>query len=149
VRLLLPIEQVCSMEFVRSPISYSVFMRFMIIFVKEILYYLYVMYLIKLNSNIFWDITPFSLFKINRHFVGTYRLHLEGRKIYRGRYQLPVYHTRWRPTVTSSQESGSEGMWKEVVVSKFRFQHLSGRSQENRRKSSIRLASRCTGRDSK
>jgi hypothetical protein len=34
-----------------------------------------------MKSNIFWDITPCSPLKINRRFGGTYRLHLQGRKI--------------------------------------------------------------------
>jgi hypothetical protein len=30
------------------------------------------------KSAVFWDITPCSLLKVNRRFVGTYRLHLQG-----------------------------------------------------------------------
>jgi hypothetical protein len=36
---------------------------------------------IKLKSTIFWYITPCSPFRVNRRFVGTYHLHLHGRKI--------------------------------------------------------------------
>jgi hypothetical protein len=39
------------------------------------------------NSTIFWDITPCSLLKVNWRFRGTYRLHLQGRKISRTRNQ--------------------------------------------------------------
>jgi hypothetical protein len=34
-----------------------------------------------LKSTIFWDITPRSPLKVNRRFGGTYRLHLQGRRI--------------------------------------------------------------------
>jgi hypothetical protein len=34
-----------------------------------------------LKSTIFWDITPYSPLKVNRRFWGTYRLHLQGRRI--------------------------------------------------------------------
>jgi hypothetical protein len=78
------------MKSVTSLISYSAFMRFYdnICERKRILFYLYLTYLIKLNSNIFRTIRPFSPYKINRHFGGTHRLHLQGRRICRGRYQL-------------------------------------------------------------
>jgi hypothetical protein len=33
-----------------------------------------------MKSSIFWDITPCSSLKDNRHFGGTYRLHLHGRR---------------------------------------------------------------------
>jgi hypothetical protein len=36
---------------------------------------------------IFWDITPCIMLKVNRRFVGTYRLHLQGRRISRARYR--------------------------------------------------------------
>jgi hypothetical protein len=32
-----------------------------------------------LNRSVFWDITPFTLLKIDRRFGGMYRLHLHGR----------------------------------------------------------------------
>jgi hypothetical protein len=34
-----------------------------------------------MKSSIFWDITPCSPLKFSRHFGGTYRLHLQGRRI--------------------------------------------------------------------
>jgi hypothetical protein len=34
-----------------------------------------------MKISIFWDITPCSLVKVNRHFGGTYCLHLQGRRI--------------------------------------------------------------------
>jgi hypothetical protein len=36
-----------------------------------------------MKSTIFWDITPCSPLKVNRRFGGTYRLHLQGRRISR------------------------------------------------------------------
>jgi hypothetical protein len=38
-------------------------------------------------KNIFWDIAPCSPLKFNRRFGGTYRLHLQSRRIIRSRYQ--------------------------------------------------------------
>jgi hypothetical protein len=46
-----------------------------------------------MNSTIFWDITPCSTLKVNRHFGGIYRLHLQSRKISRARYQRK---SRWQ-----------------------------------------------------
>jgi hypothetical protein len=46
-----------------------------------------------MNSTIFWDITPCSPLRVNRHFGGTYRLHLQGRKISRERHQR---ESRWQ-----------------------------------------------------
>jgi hypothetical protein len=40
-----------------------------------------------IKSIIFWSITPCSPLKVNRHFGGTYRLHLQGRRIRQARYQ--------------------------------------------------------------
>jgi hypothetical protein len=34
-----------------------------------------------MKSSIFWDITPCSPLKVNRHFGGTYRLHRQGRSL--------------------------------------------------------------------
>jgi hypothetical protein len=42
---------------------------------------------LSLKSDIFWDITPCSPLKVNRRFWGTYRLHLQGRRIIRARNQ--------------------------------------------------------------
>jgi hypothetical protein len=39
------------------------------------------------KSSISWDITQCSPMKVNRPFGGTYRLHLEGRRISRARNQ--------------------------------------------------------------
>jgi hypothetical protein len=33
-----------------------------------------------MKNIIFRDMTPFSLLSVNRHFGGTYRLHLQGRR---------------------------------------------------------------------
>jgi hypothetical protein len=40
-----------------------------------------------MKSIIFWDITPFSLMKVNRRFGGTCILHLPGRRIIGARNQ--------------------------------------------------------------
>jgi hypothetical protein len=45
------------------------------------------------KSTIFWDITPCSPLKVNRHFGGTYRLLLQGRRISRARNQR---ESRWQ-----------------------------------------------------
>jgi hypothetical protein len=44
------------------------------------------------KSTIFWDITPCSPLSVNRRFGGTYRLHIQGRRISRARYQLSHCH---------------------------------------------------------
>jgi hypothetical protein len=46
----------------------------------------------ELKNTIFWDITPRSPLKVNRRFGGTYRLHLQGRRISRARNQP---ESRW------------------------------------------------------
>jgi hypothetical protein len=46
-----------------------------------------------LKSTIFWDITPCSPLNVNRSFGGTYRLHLQDRRISRARNQLV---SRWQ-----------------------------------------------------
>jgi hypothetical protein len=45
------------------------------------------------KSTIFWDITPCSPLEVNRLFGGTYRLHLQGRRISRARNQSKI---RWQ-----------------------------------------------------
>jgi hypothetical protein len=37
--------------------------------------------LINLNNAVFWDVAPCRSCEMNRSFGGTYRLHLQGRKI--------------------------------------------------------------------
>jgi hypothetical protein len=47
-----------------------------------------------MKSIIFWDVTPCSLLSCNRHFGGTYLLHLQGRKNnFRKNHQV----SRWHP----------------------------------------------------
>jgi hypothetical protein len=46
-----------------------------------------------MKSAIFWDITPCSQLTVNRHFGGTYHLHLQGRRINRARNQR---ESRWQ-----------------------------------------------------
>jgi hypothetical protein len=45
------------------------------------------------KSTTIWDITPCSRLKANRHFGRTYRVFLQGRRIYRTRYQR---ESRWQ-----------------------------------------------------
>jgi hypothetical protein len=47
----------------------------------------------RFKCTIFWDITPCSPLKVNRRFGGTYRLHLQGRKISRAQNQR---ESRWQ-----------------------------------------------------
>jgi hypothetical protein len=46
-----------------------------------------------IKRTTFWDITPCSPLKVNRRFGGTYRLHLQVRKISRARNQV---ESRWQ-----------------------------------------------------
>jgi hypothetical protein len=53
---------------------------------------------LELKSTIFWGITLYNPLKVNRRFGGTYRLHLQGRKISRGKNQpISACHllSRW------------------------------------------------------
>jgi hypothetical protein len=43
-----------------------------------------------LKSTIFFDITPYSPLKVNRRFGGTYRLHLQSRRISRAKNQREI-----------------------------------------------------------
>jgi hypothetical protein len=45
------------------------------------------------NNSVLWDITPSRPWKVNRHFGGTCRLHLQGRSIRQVRNQL---ESRWQ-----------------------------------------------------
>jgi hypothetical protein len=45
-----------------------------------------------MKSSMFWDITPCSLFKVNRRFGGTSCLHLHGRRILQVRCRLSAMH---------------------------------------------------------
>jgi hypothetical protein len=47
----------------------------------------------RVKSTIFWDITPCSPLRVNRHFGGIYRLHFQGRKIIWARHQ---HESRWQ-----------------------------------------------------
>jgi hypothetical protein len=40
-----------------------------------------------MKISIFWNVTPCSLLKVNQRFEGTYRLHLQGRRISQERHQ--------------------------------------------------------------
>jgi hypothetical protein len=46
-----------------------------------------------MKSSIFWAITPCSPLKVNRRLGGTYRLHLQGRRINKARNQLALLAT--------------------------------------------------------
>jgi hypothetical protein len=48
---------------------------------------------------VFWDITPYSQSKVNRHFGETCRPHLQGRVIRRARTQL---ESRWQAELEKS-----------------------------------------------
>jgi hypothetical protein len=72
-----------------------------------------------MKSIIFWDITPCSAFKVNRRFGGTYRLHLQGRKISGARNRResrwkaelcfpPVYFSIMKMEATLSSETSAD-----------------------------------------
>jgi hypothetical protein len=46
-----------------------------------------------MKSSVFWDITPCGPLKVNRHFGGTFRLHLHGRRISQARNQ---HESKWQ-----------------------------------------------------
>jgi hypothetical protein len=46
-----------------------------------------------MKSSIFWDTTPCSPLKVNRHFGGIVRLHLQGRRVSEARNQR---ESRWQ-----------------------------------------------------
>jgi hypothetical protein len=48
---------------------------------------------ISMKSFVFWDIPPWSPLKVNRYFGGTYRLHLQSRRISQARNQ---HESRWQ-----------------------------------------------------
>jgi hypothetical protein len=50
------------------------------------------------TCTIIWDVTPCSPLNVNRRFGGTYRLHLQGRRISRARNQR---ESRWQVEVKS------------------------------------------------
>jgi hypothetical protein len=56
-----------------------------------------------MKSSIFWDITPCSPLKVNRSFGGTYRLHLQGRRISRARDQR---ESRWQAALCNPENRG-------------------------------------------
>jgi hypothetical protein len=86
-----------------------------------------------MKSAIIWDITPCSPLKVNRRFVETYRLHLQGRRISRARNQresrwkaelfLPPWRWRWYvPPKRRLTFNGLDGvMSKNIVVFKNGF----------------------------
>jgi hypothetical protein len=43
-----------------------------------------------MKNSVFWDEKPYSPFKVERRFGGTYRLHLQGRKMRQGGNQYAV-----------------------------------------------------------
>jgi hypothetical protein len=55
--------------------------------------YLQVLTAVVKNSSIFWDITSHSPLKVNRRFGGTWRLHLQGRRISQARNQPALLAT--------------------------------------------------------
>jgi hypothetical protein len=87
-----------------------------------------------LKRTIFWDMTPCSLLKVNRRFGGTYRLHLQGRRIRRASNQresrrqaeqgwflarLILRPWRWRQYVTPKRRltfTGLHGVISQKIV---------------------------------
>jgi hypothetical protein len=68
-----------------------------------------------LKSTIFWDITPCSPLKINRHFGGTYRLHLHGRSISRARnYVATCFHAGFLIGLFFDREDGGDMFLRNV-----------------------------------
>jgi hypothetical protein len=57
-----------------------------------------------MKSTIFWDITMCSLLSVNSRFRETYRLHLQGRKIGRGRNQR---ESRWQAELVNPRFGGT------------------------------------------
>jgi hypothetical protein len=41
-----------------------------------------------MKSTIFWDVTMCCPLKVNQYFVGTYRLHLQGKRVSQAKNQL-------------------------------------------------------------
>jgi hypothetical protein len=70
-----------------------------------------------LKSTIFWEITPCSLLKVNRRFEGTYRFHLQGRRISRARIQ---HESRWQAELSGNlpKKSYVACILTKIVVSK-------------------------------
>jgi hypothetical protein len=64
------------------------------------------MFLIK-KSCIFWDITPRSLVKVNRHFGGTCHFHLQSQRLNQGRKQQETGSILWLGTLFDP-EDGSD-----------------------------------------
>jgi hypothetical protein len=57
-----------------------------------------------MNITIFWNITSSSPLQVNRRLVGTYRLHLQGLRISRERYQR---ESRWQRPVFGKRSQAS------------------------------------------
>jgi hypothetical protein len=67
-----------------------------------------------LKSTIFWDITPCSPLKVNRCFGGTYRLHLQDRRIRRARNQWQA--ERYVPPKRRLTCNGLHGVISQKIV---------------------------------
>jgi hypothetical protein len=56
--------------------------------------------MLRMKNAVFWDVAPCRCGRLNRRFGGSYRLHLQGRKILEWRTCLLVLHSRiflpWR-----------------------------------------------------
>jgi hypothetical protein len=64
-----------------------------------------VLTVVVMKSTIFWDITPCSPLSVNRRFEGTYRHHLQGRKISWARNQR---ESRWQAELCFDPEDGGD-----------------------------------------
>jgi hypothetical protein len=68
----------------------------------------------RMKSIIFWDIMPCSSMSVNRRFRGTYRLHLQGRKISWARNQ---HERRWQvPTPNGLQDVIYQKMVRSITT---------------------------------
>jgi hypothetical protein len=65
-----------------------------------------------MKSIIFWDVTPCSLLRLNQRFGGTYRLHLQGRRISLARNQR---ESRWQAELCLTL-NGLRGVISQKIV---------------------------------
>jgi hypothetical protein len=71
------------------------------LFLQQLFHYAAVV----IKHTTFWDITTCSPLKVNQHFRGTYRLHLQGRRISRARNQ---HESRWQAELKMEAICSSE-----------------------------------------
>jgi hypothetical protein len=71
------------------------------------------------KSSVFWDITPSIPLKLNRHFGGTCRLHLQGRRINQARNKRERKHSD--PRVTEEVGDTPPGVARATFSSRHAF----------------------------